>query len=175
LSTYHCAPAVDRPAILLLYHGDARRGLEGEEGVHNRHVQLHIRKAHAGRVAEEVLDSYLNDPSAGYFALVAETDTAVAGYICFGITPLTEGTWDIYWIAVAREMQGKGIGAVLLTVAENKIKQVEGRLIFAETSSIPEYDKTRRFYLAQGYGVAAQIADFYVPGDDKVIFQKRLK
>ena len=126
-------------------------------------------------VAEEVLDSCLNDPSAGYFTLVAEIDTAVAGYICFGVTPLTEGTWDIYWIAVAREMQGKGIGAALLTVAEDKIKQVEGRLIFAETSSIPEYDKTRRFYLARGYEVAAQIADFYVPGDDKVIFQKRLK
>ena len=127
-------------------------------------------------VAEEVLDSYLNDPSAGYFTLVAETGTAaIAGYVCFGTTPLTEGTWDIYWIAVAREMQGKGIGAALLTVAESKIKQVEGRLIFAETSSIPEYDKTRRFYLSRGYGVAAQIADFYVPGDDKVIFQKRLK
>ena len=127
-------------------------------------------------VAEEVLDSYLNDPSAGYFTLVAETDNgAIAGYVCFGTTPLTEGTWDIYWIAVARQVQGMGIGAALLTVAENKIKQVEGRLIFAETSSIPEYDKTRRFYLARGYGVAAQIADFYVPGDDKVIFQKRLK
>ena len=127
-------------------------------------------------VAEEVLDSYLNDPSAGYFTLVAETDTAaIAGYVCFGTTPLTEGTWDIYWIAVARDMQGKGIGAALLTVAENKIKQVEGRLIFAETSSIPEYNKTRRFYQSRGYGVAAQIADFYVPGDDKVIFQKRLK
>ena len=127
-------------------------------------------------VAEEVLNSYLNGPSAGYFTLVAETDAAaIAGYVCFGTTPLTEGTWDIYWIAVAREMQGKGIGAALLTVAENKIKQVEGRLIFAETSSIPEYDKTRRFYQSRGYAVVAQIADFYVPGDDKVIFQKRLK
>ncbi len=126
-------------------------------------------------VAEEVLDCYLNDPSAGYFTLVAETGTIIAGYVCFGVTPLTEGTWDIYWIAVAREMRGKGIGATLLTAAEDKIKQLEGRLIFAETSSIPEYEKTRRFYQSQGYQVVAQIADFYVPGDDKVIFQKRLK
>mgnify|MGYP001582602414 CR=1 FL=1 len=126
-------------------------------------------------VAEEVLDSYLNDPSAGYFTLVAETDTVIAGYVCFGLTPLTEGTWDIYWIAVERELQGKGIGATLLTVAENKIKQLKGRLMLAETSSTPEYDKTRRFYQSQGYVVVAQIADFYVPGDDKIIFQKRLK
>lgn len=126
-------------------------------------------------VAEEVLDSYLNDPSAGYFTLVAETDTAIAGYICFGTTPLTEGTWDIYWIAVAKELQGKGIGATLLTAAGDKIKQLEGRLMFAETSSTPEYEKTRRFYQKQGYEVVAQIADFYVPGDDKIIFQKRLK
>ena len=126
-------------------------------------------------VAEEVLDSYLNDPSAGYFTLVTETDTVIAGYVCFGLTPLTEGTWDIYWIAVARELQGKGIGATLLTAAEDKIKQLKGRLMLAETSSTPEYDKTRRFYQSQGYVVVAQIADFYVPGDDKIIFQKRLK
>ena len=127
-------------------------------------------------IAEEVLDSYLNNPSGSdYLALVAETDLTVTGYVCFGPTPLTEGTWDIYWLAVAPKQQRQGIGATLLTVAGDKIKQMRGRLMLAETSSKPEYEKTRRFYQSQGYQLIAQIADFYVPGDDKLIFQKRLR
>lgn len=127
-------------------------------------------------VAEEVLDSYLNNPSgSGYSALVAETGPTVAGYVCYGQTPLTEGTWDIYWLAVAPKQQRQGIGATLLAAAEDNIKQMQGRLMLAETSSKPEYEKTRRFYQSQGYQLVAQIADYYVPGDDLLIFQRRLK
>lgn len=127
-------------------------------------------------VAEEILDSYLDNPSdSGYFALVAEIDATVAGYVCFGPTPLTEGTWDIYWIAVARRLQGQGIGRTLMTAVEDKIKQIQGRLILIETSSKPEYEKTRRFYQSLGYQLVAQIADFYVPGDDMLVFQRRLQ
>ena len=70
-------------------------------------------------IAEELIDCYLSDPDgSGYPTLVAEINSKVAGYICLGPTPLTEGTWDIYWIAVARDKQGKGIGSVLLDAAE---------------------------------------------------------
>ncbi len=127
-------------------------------------------------VAEEVLDSYLQNPSdSGFFTLVAETATTVTGYICFGPTPLTEGTWDIYWIAVAPQQQRQGIGRRLMTVVEDKIKQLQGRLILVETSSKPEYEKTRYFYQSRGYQLIAQITDFYTPGDDMLIFQRRLQ
>ncbi|MDH4270047.1 MAG: GNAT family N-acetyltransferase, partial [Dehalococcoidia bacterium] len=73
-------------------------------------------------VAEELIDCYLNDPSgSGYHILVAEVDSTVAGYICYGLTPLTEGTWDIYWEAIAREKQGQGIGSALMKSAEKEI------------------------------------------------------
>ncbi|MBI2851640.1 MAG: GNAT family N-acetyltransferase [Chloroflexi bacterium] len=127
-------------------------------------------------IAEELVDSYLNDPSgSGYFILVAETDGTVSGYVCYGPTPLTQDTWDIYWIAVARHVQGQGIGRALVTAAETEIKRGKGRLIIIQTSSTPEYEKTRRFYRASGYEVAAQVADYYAPGDDLVIFQKQLR
>jgi len=127
-------------------------------------------------VAEEVIDSYLRDPhGSGYHALVAELDSAIAGYICYGPAPLTEGTWDIYWMAVAPEKQGKGIGSALLAHAEDKIREAQGRLIVIETSSQPEYEKTRRFHLSHGYEVIGRIPDFYTPGDDKLILQKRLR
>jgi len=126
-------------------------------------------------VAEEVIDSYLHDPSrSGYHTLVAEVDSTVAGYICYGPTPLTEGTWDIYWMAVAPEKQGQSIGSTLMTFAEDQIKKAQGRLAIIETSSKPEYEKTQRFHLGHGYEVVCRIPDFYAPSDDKLILQKRL-
>ena len=126
-------------------------------------------------VAEEVIDSYLHDPSrSGYHTLVAEVDSTVAGYICYGPTPLTEGTWDIYWMAVAPEKQGQSIGSALMTFAEDQIKKAQGRLAIIETSSKPEYEKTQRFHLGHGYEVVCRIPDFYAPSDDKLILQKRL-
>jgi GNAT superfamily N-acetyltransferase len=127
-------------------------------------------------VAEELINSYLEDPSgSGYHMLVAEVDSTVVGYICYGPTPLTEGTWDIYWMAVAQEKQGQRIGSALLESAEKEIVRAKGRLAIIETSSTPAYEKTRRFHISHGYEMVARIPDFYAPGDDKLILQKRLK
>ena len=127
-------------------------------------------------VAEELIGSYLQDPSSsGYHVLVAEVDSTVTGYICYGPTPLTEGTWDIYWLAVAGEKQGQGIGSALIKSAEKEIARAKGRLSIIETSSTPAYEKTRRFHLGQGYEIVARIPDFYAPGDDRLILQKRLR
>jgi ribosomal protein S18 acetylase RimI-like enzyme len=127
-------------------------------------------------VAEELIDSYLHNPGElGYHILIAEVDKTVAGYICYGPTPLTEGTWDIYWIAVAVEKQSQGIGSALMQSAEGKIKEARGRLVIIETSSTPEYEKTRRFHLGHGYELIARLPDFYAPGDDKLLLQKRLR
>jgi len=127
-------------------------------------------------VAEEVIDSYLKDSvGSGYHILVAEVDSTVTGYICYGPTSMTEGTWDIYWMAVAREMQGQGIGSALMESTEKAIVRAKGRLAIIETSSTPAYEKTRHFHLNHGYEVICRIPDFYAPGDDKLILQKRLR
>ncbi|MBN1188762.1 MAG: GNAT family N-acetyltransferase [Dehalococcoidales bacterium] len=127
-------------------------------------------------LAEQVLDECLQDPeNSGYFTLVAETDSAVAGFICYGPTPITEGTWDIYWIAVDHGIQGRGIGRSLMTAAEENIQAAGGRLVLVETSSKPGYEKTNLFYQGIGYKEAARIADFYMIGDDQVIYEKRFK
>ena len=125
-------------------------------------------------VAEEVIDSYLHDPRAGYFTFIAADAGEIAGYICYGETPCTVGTWDIYWIAVAEEKRGRGIGKLLSDKAETEIKKAGGRLAIIETSSTPLYENTRSFYLARGYETVARIPDFYVPGDDKLILRKKL-
>jgi ribosomal protein S18 acetylase RimI-like enzyme len=86
---------------------------------------------------------------------------------------MTQSTWDLYWIAVARAIQGKGIGRELLTITENKIKAAGGKLLILETSSTPDYDRTNRFYQLMGYTAVSRIKDFYAPGDDQILYEKR--
>ncbi len=124
-------------------------------------------------VAEEVIDSYLHNTDS-YNIFIAEVYNNLAGYICYGHTPLTENTWDIYWIAVALEKRGFGVGSALIQFAEENIKKAGGKLVIIETSSQPGYGKTRHFYAGHNYEMVCQIADFYAVGDDKVILQKRL-
>jgi GNAT superfamily N-acetyltransferase len=126
-------------------------------------------------VAREVIDCCLRDnEKSGYFILVAEDKTEITGYVCYGPTPLTDGTWDIYWEAVSRNRRGQGIGGTLLKAAEREIKKSKGRLSLIETSSTPAYEKTRQFYQRCGYDEIARVPDFYEPGDDKIILSKLL-
>ena len=126
-------------------------------------------------VAEEVIEAYLaHGAESGYHIEVAEDNGQVLGYVCFGETPCTVGTFDIYWIAVDKTKRGQSIGRTLSDVAEKAIKDAGGRLIIIETSSVPLYENTRKFYLARGYEVIASIPDFYSAGDDKIILQKKL-
>jgi len=126
-------------------------------------------------VAEELIDSYLEyGDGSGYYILVAEVAQTPAGYICYGPTPLTKGTWDIYWVAVVPGRQRQGIGRTLLAAAEDKIRETYGQLILIEASSRAEYEGTRLFYGSQGYEIISRIPDFYAPGDDRLVFRKSL-
>lgn len=126
-------------------------------------------------VAEEVIDSYLSTPAIpDYYVLVAETDGKITGYICYGPTPMTDNTWDIYWLAVAPEKRGKGIGGRLVKLAEAFIAKAKGRMVILETSGTAAYQNTVRFYHKQGYETIARIPDFYKAGDDKLILWKKL-
>jgi ribosomal protein S18 acetylase RimI-like enzyme len=127
-------------------------------------------------VAKEVLDSCLRDnKNSGYFIFVAEYNNEVIGFICYGPAPLTDGTWDIYWEAVAQGKRGLGLGSSLIKAAEKEIRKSGGRLSLIETSSTPAYSKARQFYSRHGYGEVARVPDFYEPGDDKLILQKKFK
>jgi hypothetical protein len=64
------------------------------------------------RVALEVMDTYLENPGRDYTAVGAFTPrNTLAGYVCYGLTPCTAGTWDLYWIAVSGEVRGRGTKA----------------------------------------------------------------
>ena len=98
----------------------------------------------------------------------------LVGYCAWGAVPLTKRSYDLYWIAVAPGRQGLGIGRQLLERAERAVAARGGGGLYIETSSRPAYRRTRRFYRAAGYRQVARLADFYAPGDDKLVFCKTI-
>lgn len=115
----------------------------------------------------------LGDPS-GYHFLFAESGTRVVGYACYGPIALTLGSFDLYWVAVDRRSQGLGIGRTLLAEVERQVRRRDGRQLYVDTSSRPQYAPTRKFYARCGFDRVATLSDFYAPGDGKVVFRKAL-
>jgi ribosomal protein S18 acetylase RimI-like enzyme len=145
---------------------------------------IHDITAHAGvfsqeevECVDELWEEYSTQGSAkcGYFFIVdREEDGRVLGYACYGPRALTDGTYDLYWIAVDSQGRRGGVGRGLLSATEAAVKQLGGRLLFVETSGLPKYAPTRAFYLGTGYTEEAIIKDFYAPGDDLFIYTKHL-
>lgn len=119
-------------------------------------------------------DAPPTDSSYAFLGAFTPEDELV-GYACYGPTPETDRTWDLYWIAVDPTVQGTGGGTRLLTEVERRLEGLNARMLVAETSSRPEYAPTRAFYQRRGYAEAARIREFYAPGDDRVIFTKRFQ
>jgi ribosomal protein S18 acetylase RimI-like enzyme len=107
-------------------------------------------------------------------ATYADENNAVWGYYCVGHTPMTETTYDLYWIAVDPQAHGKGIGKQLLDHCEDYVRRQGGKLIVAETSSMEKYNKTRLFYEHNHYTEVSRIDDYYAPGDGLVVYIKYL-
>ena len=122
-------------------------------------------------VALEVFDGAVGG-SPDYLALGAELDGRLVGWICWGPTPCTLATFDLYWMAVDPAVQGAGVGSALVTEMERRLAGI-ARLVVVETAGRPDYASTRAFYQARGYRAAAVIPDFYAPGDDQVVYVKK--
>ena len=123
--------------------------------------------------AVELLDESLAGDDDYQFVGAFEGDQLV-GYACWGPTPGTAATSDLYWIVVNRDHQGRGIGTQLLAEVEQRLTTHDARLVVVETSSRPDHAPTRSFYEARGYTRTATIPGYYAPGDDLVVFTKDL-
>jgi len=126
-------------------------------------------------VALEVFDDALHPHgTSAYQSFVLAEGDAVLGWICWGATPGTRGTYDIYWLAVENHHHKMGYGSLLLHFAEENIREAGGHLICIETSGSNQYRPTCQFYLRRGYRKTARINNFYAPGDAKVIYTKEI-
>ncbi len=124
---------------------------------------------------DEVLTEYHDESAAlGHRCFTYEQAGAVIGFTYFAPAPMTDRTWDLWWIVVSKQIQARGIGGELLRFAENGARAENGRLMMVPTSSLESYELTRRFYVKNGYEVAGILKDYYADGHDMYLFRKRL-
>lgn len=124
---------------------------------------------------QEVLDDYHDHMrEQGHCSVTYQQDGRVVGFAYYAPAAMTERTWYLWWIAVDKSLHGQGLGSQLLHFAEEEIQGRQGRHLLIETSSLPHYEPTRRFYLKHQYEQVAEIPDFYADGDNMVVFRKQL-
>lgn len=122
--------------------------------------------------AELVHERRQKGPESGYEFVMADQYGRLAGYACFGLIPCTRTSYDLYWIAVQPEYQGRGLGRMILMEAERRIKAAGGLRVYVDTSQRGQYASTRAFYENMGYHLETVLVDFYEPGDGKAIYCK---
>ena len=124
---------------------------------------------------EATLDEFLTGAVATDRWLTTDTGTSIAAAAYYAPERMTDGTWNLYLLAVHPDHQGQGRGAALVRHVEQDLRQAGARVLLIETSGVPGFARQRAFYTGLGYHEEARIRDFYEPGDDKVIYWKNLE
>ena len=128
-------------------------------------------------VALELIDDALGKPDSDYWFRLAVADDdpgRVLGYICYGPTPMTESSYDLYWIVVHADARGQGVAKVLIDAMEADLRERSATGIRIETSHLESYGSARRVYDRHEYSEVGRIPDFYRTGDDLITFYKKL-
>jgi ribosomal protein S18 acetylase RimI-like enzyme len=125
---------------------------------------------------------YLDDMIADYFSNPGTEDiwvTYVEDNVAIGFgycapEEFTNGTYNLYAIAVRKEFQRKGIGRAIVNFVEELLTELQARVLIVETSGKGQYTPAQQFYVGLGYKNVATIPDFWNAGEDKIVFWKRL-
>jgi ribosomal protein S18 acetylase RimI-like enzyme len=125
-------------------------------------------------VALELIDEGRGGDSPDYWFHIADAGGDIAGYICFGPTPMTESTYDLYWIVCHTGYRGQGVARRLIEAMEASLGERGGTAVRVETGTKESHEAARRLYARLGYPEAARFEDFYSPGDDLLVYYKRL-
>ncbi len=122
---------------------------------------------------DEMIGDYLTNDKSVEKWFTYESGKPIAVAYC-APERMTQGTWNLYLIAVHPTHQGKGYGTSMLRYIEKELAAQGERLLLVETSGLDSYELTRQFYCKNGYDEEARIREFYQAGEDKVVFRKVL-
>ena len=123
---------------------------------------------------DAMIADFLNNPDSTdiWFTTVLDNQPISIGYCA--PERMTEGTFNLYAIAVNPGYQGKGLGKAMMEFIEDLLRKAGHRILLVETSGTADFELTRSFYRKCNYTEEAKIRDFYTEGDDKVVFWKKL-
>lgn len=122
---------------------------------------------------DEMISEYFSNENSNDLWLTHDDGKPIAIAYC-APERMTEGTWNLYLIAVHSDCQGKGIGTSMLHYIEQRLADRGERILLVETSGLTSFEQTREFYRKCGYEKEARIREFYQAGEDKIVFRKLL-
>ncbi|MDO2394078.1 GNAT family N-acetyltransferase [Mycobacterium avium subsp. hominissuis] len=123
---------------------------------------------------EKMIEPYFTRPDNRQIWIGHQAGQFLAGFAFCEPERMTTGTWNVLAIGVLPQLHGRGIGAELMGHLERSLADAGERILLVETSSLPEFERARRFYRTLNYTEEARIREFYDDGDDKIVFYKRL-
>lgn len=127
---------------------------------------------HETELLSQMLSDYFASPTDSKEFWLIDDDNGLVGVAYVAPERMTEGTWNLYLIAVHPDRQRQGRGAALLAQVEQILMERGERLLLVETSATESFEYVRSFYSKSGYGEEARIRDFYSAGVDKIVFRK---
>jgi GNAT superfamily N-acetyltransferase len=106
---------------------------------------------------------------------VVNDDNGINAVAYYAPESFGKNVYNLYFIGVLPQYQGKGVGGLMLKYIENHLKELNQRLLLIETSGLPSFESTRQFYIKNDYKLEATIHEYYKEGDDKIVFVKKFK
>ncbi len=125
-------------------------------------------------VASELVDETLEKANGDYCFVIGYDNEKIVGYICYGPTPMTNSTYDLYWIAVHKSHRHQGIASKLLQTMETLLIEAKATGIRIETSELENYHAAQKFYGRHNYKEVGRISNFYHNNDALVIYFKHV-
>lgn len=121
-----------------------------------------------------MLEQHFNGENENQDLWFTDDDNGAVGVAYVAPERMTEGTWNLYLIAIHPEYQRQGRGIALLHHVEQVLASRGERVLLVETSGLESFEYVRSFYRKSAYDEEARIREFYKTGDDKIIFRKAL-
>jgi ribosomal protein S18 acetylase RimI-like enzyme len=123
----------------------------------------------------QMLDRHFSDENQSQDIWLTDDDNEPVGMAYIAPERMTEGTWNLYLIAVHPDRQKQGRGKALLSYVEQMLMERGERILLVETAGTDDFEYVREFYRQNGYEEEARIREFYTIGVDKIVFRKALK
>jgi ribosomal protein S18 acetylase RimI-like enzyme len=122
----------------------------------------------------QMLDKHFSDKDETQDIWLTDYDNEPVGIAYIAPERMTEGTWNLYLIAVHPDRQKQGRGKALLSYVEQMLIERGERILLVETAGTDDFEYVREFYRQNGYEQEARIREFYTAGIDKIVFRKAL-